>query len=128
MNKTYQLDFGINDQLNSNLDSLLFQNKQSLKYNSFENQNNLTEGHDDRDLFKPVTVTNKMSLHKMHDNINSESRSQINGYIREMDKRLSVPKFKIVDDLNSPERSRKNLSPGLGLESQKKSLLTVAEN
>lgn len=53
---------------------------------------------------KTTTITNRMSLVKMQDNLNSDSRTNINHYIRALDKRLSVPKFRNGEESGSPRR------------------------
>jgi CxxC motif-containing protein (DUF1111 family) len=76
-----------------------------------------------------ISVHNRVSLVKMRDNLGNDSRSKINDYIRAMDERLSVPKFRYNEESQSPHtKSCKKFDKCLEQSNHKMSTVSFAEN
>lgn len=126
MNKTLNFDFGISQHLNAKLDSSLLHNSQSLEKNMRTIQHHAAEQHDTATRSNTISLHNRVSLVKMRDAVGVDSRSKINDYIRAMDQRLSVPKFRYNEE-SPPTQSCKKFEKCLE-STHKMSTVSFAEN
>jgi hypothetical protein len=127
LHKTHNFDFGITQHLNANLDSSLLRNGHALEKHMRTIQYHGADHHDMATRSNTISLRNRVSLVKMRDAVGVDSRTKINDYIRAMDDRLSVPKFRYNDE-SPPTQSCKKFDKCLESSTHKMSTVSFVEN